>query len=298
MKRPWHPSNMLRPSKTLRPAAPSSTRIPEKELESIASRSIEQNIRQYKVGRNQIRSGRAQEPAAAETSEAENAINKRSARKQIKAERQFENSVKDASAAVAQAAAKSVNEQKEAYAGRYRERSAPPSARVLAHHPFVPHGLRRRERHACQLRRADSIHSAQRRRRHHAGGVPLLRGGGDYQDSETDENKRFKGGVFSMKPSSTIPRGCSWTCVRSLQTGSTKIRRRMFLTIFRCRRQIRRSLLGRRSGVFDLFERGSPGCFGDPDHTLADLCMKSEMLIIANRQASLQQRSDTSAVPR
>lgn len=30
MKRPWHPSNMLRPSKTLRPAAPSFTRIPEK----------------------------------------------------------------------------------------------------------------------------------------------------------------------------------------------------------------------------------------------------------------------------
>ncbi|MBQ5481609.1 MAG: hypothetical protein IIT74_01045, partial [Bacteroidales bacterium] len=30
-KRPWHPSNMLRPSQTLRPAAPSSTRIPEKE---------------------------------------------------------------------------------------------------------------------------------------------------------------------------------------------------------------------------------------------------------------------------
>ena len=30
MKRPWHPSNMLRPSKTFRPAAPSFTRIPEK----------------------------------------------------------------------------------------------------------------------------------------------------------------------------------------------------------------------------------------------------------------------------
>lgn len=50
--------------------------------------------------------------------------------------------------------------------------------------------------------------------------------------------------------------------------------------------------------MVDLFERGSPGCFGDPDHTLADLCMESGMLIIANRQASLQQRSDASAVPR
>lgn len=50
--------------------------------------------------------------------------------------------------------------------------------------------------------------------------------------------------------------------------------------------------------MVDLFGRESPGCFGDPDHTLADLCVKSEMLIIANRQASLQQRSDASTVPR
>ena len=50
--------------------------------------------------------------------------------------------------------------------------------------------------------------------------------------------------------------------------------------------------------MVDLFERGSPGCFGDPDHTLADLCMESGMLVTANRQASLQQRSDASAVPR
>ena len=50
--------------------------------------------------------------------------------------------------------------------------------------------------------------------------------------------------------------------------------------------------------MVDLFERGSPGCSGDPDHTLADLCMESGMLVTANRQASLQQRSDASAVPR
>lgn len=50
--------------------------------------------------------------------------------------------------------------------------------------------------------------------------------------------------------------------------------------------------------MVDLFGREGPGCFGDPDHTLADLCMESGMLIIANRQASLQQRSDASAVPR
>lgn len=50
--------------------------------------------------------------------------------------------------------------------------------------------------------------------------------------------------------------------------------------------------------MVDLFERESPGCFGDPDHTLADLCMESEMLVTANRQAFLQQRSNASAVPR
>lgn len=57
---------------------------------------------------------------------------------------------------------------------------------------------------------------------------------------------------------------------------------------------IPRKTVGR---MVDLFERGSPGCFGDPDHTLADLHMESGMLIIANRQASLQQRNDASAVP-
>lgn len=50
--------------------------------------------------------------------------------------------------------------------------------------------------------------------------------------------------------------------------------------------------------MVDLFERESPGCSGDPDHTLADLRMESGMLVTANRQASLQQRSDASAVPR
>ncbi|MBO7665499.1 MAG: hypothetical protein J6S33_03075 [Aeriscardovia sp.] len=50
--------------------------------------------------------------------------------------------------------------------------------------------------------------------------------------------------------------------------------------------------------MVDLFERANPGCFGDPDHTLADLCVKSGMLVTVNRQASLQQRSDASAVPR
>ncbi|MBQ3480092.1 MAG: hypothetical protein IJH49_00040 [Aeriscardovia sp.] len=149
MKRPWHPSNMLRPSKTFRPAAPSFTRIPEKgtRINRLTQHRAKHPPVQSRPQPDQ--SGRAQEPAAAETSEAENAVNKRSARKQIEVERQFENSVKDASVAVAQAAAKSVNEQKEAYAGRYRERSAPPSARVLAHHPFVSHGLRRREHYAC-----------------------------------------------------------------------------------------------------------------------------------------------------
>lgn len=105
-------------------------------------------------------------------------------------------------------------------------------------------------------------------------------------------------GCLSTKPSSTIPRGCSWTCVRSPQTGSTKIGWRIFLAIFRSEGKsvfTPRKTVGR---MVDLFEREGPGCFGDPDHTLADLCVKSGMLIIANRQASLQQRSDASAVPR